>query len=36
MQRVAREILRNGRSAEVDADLMSINEILQVIPGSKE
>lgn len=36
MQRVAREILRNGRSAEVDPELMSIDEILEVIPGSKE
>lgn len=35
MQRVAHEILRNGRSAEVDAQLMNINEILELIPGTK-
>ena len=35
MQRVAQDILRNGRSAEVDAQLMSINQILELIPGTK-
>ena len=35
MQRVAHEILCNGRSAEVDAHLMSINEILELIPGTR-
>jgi len=35
MQRVAHEILRNGRSAEVDAHLMSINEMLELIPGTR-
>jgi phosphoenolpyruvate phosphomutase len=35
MQHVAREILRNGRSLEVDKDLMGINEILELIPGTK-
>lgn len=35
MQRVAREILRNGRSAEIEAELMSIDEILALIPGTR-
>jgi phosphoenolpyruvate phosphomutase len=35
MQGVAREILRNGRSAEVEANMMGINEILELIPGTK-
>ena len=35
MQNVAREILRNGRSSEVDKDLMAINDILELIPGTK-
>jgi phosphoenolpyruvate mutase len=35
MQHVAREILRNGRSLEVDKDLMGINEILELIPGTR-
>jgi phosphoenolpyruvate phosphomutase len=35
MQRVAHDILKNGRSAEVDAQLMNINEILELIPGTK-
>jgi phosphoenolpyruvate phosphomutase / 2-hydroxyethylphosphonate cytidylyltransferase len=34
MRRVADEILKNGRSAEVDAQLMNINEILELIPGT--
>ena len=29
------EILRNGRSKESDKKLMSINEILNLIPGTK-
>jgi phosphoenolpyruvate phosphomutase len=36
MQRAAHEILSNARSAEVDAHLMSINEILELIPGTKQ
>lgn len=35
MQRVAHEILSNTRSAEVDANLISINEILELIPGTR-
>jgi len=35
MQQVAHEILRCGRSLEVDEQLMSINDILTVIPGTK-
>jgi phosphoenolpyruvate mutase len=35
MQRVAYDILRYSRSAEVDAQLMSINQILELIPGTK-
>lgn len=35
MQKVALEILKNGRSAEVDSDLMSIKEILKLIPGTQ-
>ncbi len=35
MQLVAHEILRNARSAEVDAHLISINEILELIPGTR-
>lgn len=35
MQRVARDILRHGRAAEVGAYLMSINEILELIPGTR-
>lgn len=35
MQRVALEILKNSRSAEVEEQLMSINEILELIPGTK-
>jgi phosphoenolpyruvate phosphomutase len=36
MQRVAHEILSNARSAEVDTHLMSINDILELIPGTKQ
>lgn len=35
MRRVAQEILRYGRSAEVDDQLISINEVLELIPGTK-
>ena len=35
MAKVAGEILRNGRSKESDKKLMSINEILNLIPGTK-
>ena len=35
MKSVALEILRNGRSAEVDNQLISINEVLELIPGTK-
>jgi len=35
MRRVAQSILRNGRSLEVDKELISINEILELIPGTK-
>ena len=35
MQQVAQEILRNGRSLEVDARLLSINKILELIPGTR-
>lgn len=35
MQNVAHKILQNGRSSEVDKDLMAINDILELIPGTK-
>jgi phosphoenolpyruvate mutase len=35
MKKVADEILMNKRSLEVDEQLMSINEILELIPGTK-
>jgi phosphoenolpyruvate mutase len=35
MQSVANQILTNSRSLEVDKQLMSINEILELIPGTK-
>ncbi len=35
MQRVAKSILENSRSFEADRDLISINEILALIPGTK-
>lgn len=35
MKHVAHEILRHGRSAEVDNKLISINEVLELIPGTK-
>lgn len=35
MRDVAHEILRNGRSAEVDTKIISINEVLELIPGTK-
>lgn len=35
MKHVTYEILRNGRSAEIESDLLSINDILELIPGTK-
>ena len=35
MRRTAESILRHGRSLEAEADLMSINEILELIPGTR-
>jgi phosphoenolpyruvate phosphomutase len=35
MKKVANEILKHGRSAEVDGQLISINEVLELIPGTK-
>lgn len=35
MTKVARQILMNGRSKESNKNLMSINEILELIPGTK-
>jgi phosphoenolpyruvate phosphomutase len=35
MEKVAEQILTNGRSAEVDKDLMDINKILELIPGTR-
>jgi phosphoenolpyruvate phosphomutase / 2-hydroxyethylphosphonate cytidylyltransferase len=35
MRLVAHDILRNGRSADVESRLMSIDEILKVIPGTR-
>lgn len=35
MKRVAHEILKHERSAEVDDQLISINEVLELIPGTK-
>ena len=35
MMKVARQILINGRSKESNKSLMSINEILELIPGTK-
>lgn len=35
MQRVARSILQHGRSLEADKDLITISEILDLIPGTK-
>lgn len=35
MQRVARSILENSRSLEADSELISVNEILTLIPGTK-
>ncbi len=35
MKRVAHEILKNGRSLEADRDLISIKEVLELIPGTK-
>jgi phosphoenolpyruvate mutase len=35
MKRVALEILRHGRSAEIDDQLISIDEVLALIPGTR-
>jgi len=35
MQNVAKKILKYGRSKEIDNDLISINDILELIPGTK-
>lgn len=35
MMSTAQSILRHGRSFEVDSEIMSINEILSLIPGTK-
>jgi phosphoenolpyruvate phosphomutase len=35
MLKVAKSILENGRSLEAEPDCMSINEILEFIPGTK-
>ena len=35
MKKNARSILRHGRSLEIDEELISISEILNLIPGTK-
>ena len=35
MSKVAKSILKNGRSLEAEPDCMSIKEILEIIPGTK-
>ena len=35
MYKVAESILKNGRSFEVDKDLIKIKKILELIPGTK-
>jgi hypothetical protein len=35
MQKAATQILRNGRTQEIERDLLSIDEILNIIPGTK-
>ena len=35
MYNVAESILKNGRSFEVDKDLIKIKKILELIPGTK-
>lgn len=35
MNKVAKEILKNGRSLESEKNCLSINEILELIPGTK-
>jgi phosphoenolpyruvate phosphomutase len=35
MQKVAKSILQHGRSFEIDKDLISVNEILSLIPGTR-
>ena len=35
MSKVAKSILKHGRSLDAEADCMSIKEILEIIPGTK-
>jgi phosphoenolpyruvate phosphomutase len=35
MIKTAKSILENSRSLETDSELLSINEILELIPGTK-
>ena len=35
MQKTASSILKSGRSKEADKDLITIKEILELIPGTK-
>ena len=35
MLKVAKSVLKNGRSLEAEPDCMSIKEILEIIPGTK-
>ncbi|MDC3142879.1 phosphoenolpyruvate mutase [Candidatus Pelagibacter sp.] len=35
MSKVAKSLLKNGRSLEAESDCMSIKEILEIIPGTK-
>ena len=35
MQKIALEILKNGRSFESEKSIMSIGNILELIPGTK-
>ena len=35
MVKTAESILEHGRSLEADSELLSINEILELIPGTK-
>ena len=35
MQKTAQSILKNGRSAECDKNMLPIKDILELIPGTK-
>ena len=35
MRKVALDILKNGRAQESEKDIMSIKDILELIPGTK-